>query len=74
MAAEFAVDRRLRLRLLLVIQSQLIGPTQWIVSNKQLQTAHVNLIWSPVAFIDTGVEYIWGQRQTVANIKGTSKP
>src|SRR6516225_10188727 len=50
--------------------SQLIGPTQSIVSNKQLQTAHANLIWSPVAFIDAGVEYMWGQRQTVANIKG----
>ena len=50
--------------------SQLIGPTQSIVSNKQLQTAHANLIWSPVAFIDAGVEYTWGQRQTVANIKG----
>ena len=50
--------------------TQLIGPTQSIVSNKQLQTAHANLIWSPVAFIDAGVEYMWGQRQTVANIKG----
>jgi hypothetical protein len=50
--------------------SQLIGPTQSIVSNKQLQTAHANLIWSPVAFIDAGVEYTWGQRQTVSNIKG----
>jgi hypothetical protein len=35
--------------------SQLIGPTQSIVSNKQLQTVHANLIWSPVAFIDTGL-------------------
>ena len=36
-------------------------------------TAHVNLIWSPVAFIDTGVEYMWGQREVVANIKGTEQ-
>jgi Porin subfamily/DcaP outer membrane protein len=50
--------------------SQLIGPTQSIVSNKQVQTAHANLIWSPVAFIDAGLEYTWGQRETVANIKG----
>ena len=50
--------------------TQLIGPTQAITSNKVLQTAHGNLIWSPVAFIDAGVEYMWGQRQTVANIKG----
>jgi hypothetical protein len=50
--------------------SQLIGPTQMIVSNKQLQTAHANVIWSPVSFIDAGVEYTWGQRTTVANLKG----
>ncbi|HEX3410244.1 MAG TPA: DcaP family trimeric outer membrane transporter [Stellaceae bacterium] len=50
--------------------SQLIGPTQMIVSNKQVQTAHANLIWSPVAFIDAGIEYTWGQRQTVADLKG----
>jgi hypothetical protein len=50
--------------------SQVIGPTQSIVSNKQLQTAHANLIWSPVAFIDAGVEYTWGQRETVSNNKG----
>jgi hypothetical protein len=50
--------------------SQLIGPTQIIVSNKQVQTAHANLIWSPVAFIDAGIEYTWGQRQTVADLKG----
>jgi len=34
------------------IPSQLIGPTQSIVSNKELMTTHVNLIWSPVSFID----------------------
>ena len=33
-------------------------------------TVHGNLIWSPVAFIDTGVEYVWGQRKVVANIYG----
>jgi hypothetical protein len=51
--------------------SSLIGPTQGVVSNRVLQTAHVNLIWSPVAFIDTGVEFFWGQRQVAsAAIKG----
>jgi hypothetical protein len=51
--------------------TSLIGPTQGVVSNRVLQTAHVNLIWSPVAFIDAGVEYFWGQRQTASNnIKG----
>ncbi|MBO0738309.1 MAG: hypothetical protein J2P48_17340, partial [Alphaproteobacteria bacterium] len=51
--------------------TSLIGPTQGIVSNRVLQTAHVNLIWSPVAFIDAGVEYFWGRRETAsAAIKG----
>jgi hypothetical protein len=55
------------------IPSQLIGPVESTVANKQLQTAHVNLIWSPVSFIDTGVEYLWGQREVVANIRGTEQ-
>src|SRR5260370_147303 len=51
--------------------TSLIGPTQGVVSNRVLQTAHINLISSPVAFIDAGVEYFWGQRQTASNnIKG----
>jgi hypothetical protein len=53
--------------------SQLIGPTQSIVSNKELMTAHVNLIWSPVAFIDAGLEFLWGQRRVVANIRGAEE-
>ena len=38
--------------------------------NKELVNAHVNLLWSPVAFVDTGVEYFWGHRQTIYNAKG----
>jgi hypothetical protein len=53
--------------------SQLIGPSQSIVSNDQLMTAHVNLIWNPVAFIDTGIEYTWGQRRVVAQIYGNQQ-
>ncbi len=55
------------------INSQLIGPIQSTVANKQVMTAHVNLIWSPVAFIDTGIEYMWGQREVVAGIRGTEQ-
>ena len=55
------------------VPSQLIGPLESTVANKQLMTVHVNLIWSPVAFIDTGVEYTWGQRLVVANIYGTQQ-
>ena len=49
----------------------LIGATQSIVANKELMTAHVNLIYSPVAFADVGVEYFYGHRTDVANISGT---
>jgi hypothetical protein len=55
------------------VPSNLVGPAESIVANKQLQTAHVNLIWSPVSFIDTGVEWYWGQRKVVANIYGTQQ-
>jgi type II secretory pathway pseudopilin PulG len=33
--------------------------------NKVLITAHLNLIWSPVSFIDTGFEFVWGHRLTI---------
>ena len=55
------------------IPSQLVGPLESITANKQVVTAHVNLIWSPVAFIDTGIEYMWGQRTVLANIRGTEQ-
>jgi hypothetical protein len=38
--------------------------------NKQLSTTHANLIWSPVAFVDLGIEYGFGHRVTGANFKG----
>ncbi len=52
------------------VPSQLVGPLELLQANKELLTAHVNLIWSPVAFIDTGVEYMWGRRQVVAGLYG----
>jgi hypothetical protein len=33
----------------------------------------INLIWSPVAFVDTGIEYTWGQRLVLANIRGSEQ-
>jgi hypothetical protein len=39
-------------------------------NNKLLTMTHANLIWSPVAFVDLGVEYAWGHRVTTANFKG----
>lgn len=50
--------------------SNLIGAAQNIVADKELVTAHANLIWAPVPFVDMGVEYFYGQRRVVANLKG----
>jgi len=38
--------------------------------NKELNLAHANLIWSPVAFVDVGIEGAWGHRVVVSNLKG----
>ena len=50
------------------IASLLVGTAS--TSNKELTLTHVNLIWSPAAFLDLGVEGAWGHRQTVSNLKG----
>jgi len=39
--------------------------------NKEIETAHANLIWSPVPFIDTGFEFIYDHRLTALNVRGT---
>jgi hypothetical protein len=39
--------------------------------NKVLVTAHANLIWSPVSFIDTGFEFVWGHRLTLLGATGS---
>ncbi len=53
---------------LLVVNSSGRGALSGI--NKQVITAHVNLIWSPVSFVDVGLEYMWAQRQVVDNQRG----
>jgi hypothetical protein len=40
--------------------------------NKELAMSHINLLWSPVAFVTTGVEYSWGHRVVRTNAKGDS--
>jgi hypothetical protein len=50
--------------------SQLIGPTEANSANKVLWNAFANLVWNPVAFITTGVEYMYGKRIVVSNAKG----
>jgi hypothetical protein len=52
------------------VPSQLIGPVEANSANKVLWNAFANLVWNPVAFITTGVEYMYGKRITVANAKG----
>jgi hypothetical protein len=39
--------------------------------NKEVFTAHANLIWNPVSFIDIGVEYAFGQRTALNNQTAT---
>jgi len=51
-------------------RSNLMAPPEDQTYNKELITAHANLIWSPVAFVDFGVEYLYGHRVTTANLKG----
>ena len=43
---------------------------QLVAVNKETMTTHVNLIWAPVSFADFAVEYQWGHRVTLANIRG----
>jgi Porin subfamily/DcaP outer membrane protein len=52
------------------VNSQLIGPSQASTATKEQWNAFVNLVWNPVAFITTGVEYMYGTRVVVANGKG----
>jgi len=39
-------------------------------ANKELDLTHLNLIWSPAAFVDLGIEGAWGHRQVVSNLRG----
>ena len=52
------------------VNSRLIGPMQASTATKEQWNAFVNLVWNPVAFITTGVQYMYGKRITVANGKG----
>jgi hypothetical protein len=38
--------------------------------NKEMITAHMNLIWNPVPFADVGIEYVYGHRVVLSNLKG----
>ena len=53
------------------IPVNLVGATQAASMNKELMTAHANVIWNPVSFVDVGFEYMWGKRRVVNNQTGT---
>jgi hypothetical protein len=52
------------------ISGAVIGPLASVNQNRQIWTVHANLIWRPVGFIDTGIEYLISQRTTVAGLQG----
>jgi DcaP outer membrane protein len=52
------------------VPSQIIGPTESNSANKQQWNAFINLVWNPVAFITTGIEYMYGKRVVVSNAYG----
>jgi hypothetical protein len=45
--------------------------TETVNYNKEFWTSHTNLIWSPISFIDTGIEYFYGRRLTLLNQRAT---
>src|SRR6202162_4072888 len=47
-----------------------INSAQAGAANKELLTAHANVIWSPVSFVDFGVEYMFGHRIVLNNLRG----
>jgi DcaP outer membrane protein len=55
------------------VPSQLIGPSQASTQTKEQWNAFVNLVWNPVAFITTGIQYNYGKRIVVANGKGQAQ-
>jgi hypothetical protein len=52
------------------VKSNFIGSGQASSVNKDMTLVRTNLIWNPVAFVDVGIEYIWGHRVTVNNLRG----
>ena len=52
------------------VPSLLIQATGVGAVNKELTLTHINLIWSPAAFLDLGIEGAWGHREVVSNVKG----
>jgi hypothetical protein len=47
-----------------------VVPSQAGSANKELYTGHVNLVYSPVSFVDMGIEYMYGHRVVLSNASG----
>ena len=56
------------------MSSQLIGPNQASTQTKEQWNAFVNLVWNPVGFITTGIQYSFGKRYTVAYLNRPQNP
>jgi hypothetical protein len=50
--------------------AKILGVSESINLNKELETAHLNLFWRPVIFIDIGVEYMFGRAISLVNRSG----
>jgi hypothetical protein len=55
------------------INSQLIGPSAASTATKEQWNAFANIVWSPVSFVTTGFEYMYGKRIVVSNGKGSEQ-
>ncbi len=53
------------------IPTNLVGMSAaTFATNKEWITSHLNLIWSPVPFVNTGIEDVYGHRVNTFNAKG----
>ncbi|MGH7096876.1 MAG: DcaP family trimeric outer membrane transporter [Stellaceae bacterium] len=55
------------------VPTTLLGPVngETVNFNRQIITGHLNLMWSPVAFVNTGIEYSYGHRLTIWKESGS---
>jgi len=47
-----------------------LGTTAYNAANKEFQSIHANLIWSPVPQVDLGIEYLHGEREIESGADG----
>jgi hypothetical protein len=52
------------------VNGALLGAAGTAAINKDLYISHVNLFWTPIAFVDLAIEGGWGQRNTVNGLRG----